>query len=598
MSMNALELMNNVLSMKKGDRIPFCPAIYEHKGFLIDRTPSQICRNVDDLVAGLEAEYERYKPDFLTVGIDVYNVEAEALGCKIVYFEDSPDVPGVEDFPIKKPGDLDQLSIPDPTKDGRMPMYLEAAKRLQEKLGDQVKIRGAITGPFSLASELVGAENFIVLTMQDPQYTIRLMEFTARVAAAFGKAYVDLGIDPIIFDSRAMPPLCSPEIFTDIVSKVYKRVLIPELKKAGAVHIPLIIGGDTTPILDAIIDTGATQILCDFEGDIELFKAKAIEHNLPMRVNVDPRLLHLGPIEKIQDFTMNILNKCWDHPGFILGTGVAAYDCPPEHIDAVRECLNKDYKNWKPKKPLFKQQKQETEAIVADEEPGYPDDLDPILREIAEMIEEGEEEEVSELVNEALENDFDPVEIVNTAMIPAMDVIGYRFANKELFVPEMLIGARAMAEGLKILRPLIAATGAKPVGRVLIGTVKGDIHDIGKNLVGMMLEGAGFEIIDLGVNVPVERFIEALKEEDIHILGMSALLTTTMNYMGRVIEALKEAGLRETTKVLIGGAPINEKFCDRIEADYYAESAAEGVIVAKQALADLRESGILEPAEA
>lgn len=590
--MNSLDLMNKVLSMEIGERIPFCPAIYEHKGFLIGKTPSEICRDPELLVEGLLAEYERYKPDFLTVGIDVYNVEAEALGCKIVYFDDSPDVPGVEDYPIKNLADIDKLKIPDPTKDGRMPLYLEAAKKLHEKVGHEIKIRGAITGPFSLASELMGAENFIVMTMQDPQYTVKLMEFTARVAAAFGKAFIDIGIDPIIFDSRAMPPLCSPQIFQDIVSKVYKRILIPELKKAGAKQIPLIIGGDTTPILDAIIDTDTTQILCDFEGDIELFKKKAIDNNLPMRVNVDPRLLHLGPIEKIQDFTMNILNKCWDHPGFILGTGVAAYDCPPEHIDAVRECLEKDYKNWVSTRPIFKQQKQQTEAIVIEEEPGYPEDLEPVLRELAEAIEEGEEDDVVDLVEEALDDDIPPGEIVDRAMIPAMDVIGYRFAQKQLFVPEMLISARAMSEGLKILRPLIAKTGAKPVGRVLLGTVKGDIHDIGKNLVGMMLEGAGFEIIDLGVNVPVEKFIAALKENDIHMIGMSALLTTTMNYMGRVIEALKDEGMRDTVKVLIGGAPINEKFCDKIDADYYADSAADGVIAAKRALADLKSMGI------
>ncbi|MEZ5275959.1 MAG: uroporphyrinogen decarboxylase family protein [Opitutaceae bacterium] len=591
--MNSYELMNKVLGMEKGDRIPFCPAIYEHKGFLIGKTPSEICRSAELLVEGLEAEYHRYRPDFLTVGIDVYNVEAEALGCKIVYFDDSTDVPGVEEYPIKQPSDIDKLALPDPTRDGRMPLYLEAAREIQKRLGDKIRIRGALTGPFSLASELIGAENFIVLTMQNPQYTVRLMEFTARVAAEFGKAFIALGIDPIIFDSRAMPPLCSPEIFQDIVSKVYKRILIPELKKAGAQHIPLIIGGDTTPILDAIIDTGATQILCDFEGDIELFKEKAIKHKLPMRVNVDPRLLHLGPIDKIQDFTMNILNKCWDHPGFILGTGVAAYDCPPEHIDAVRECLDKDYKDWTPPRALFQQKKVETEAIVAEVEPGYPDDLEPVLRELAEAIEEGEEEDVPDLVNEALGDGIPPGEIVNRSMIPAMDVIGYRFAQKELYVPEMLIGARAMAEGLKILRPLIAKTGAKPVGRVLLGTVKGDIHDIGKNLVGMMLEGAGFEIIDLGVNVPVERFIDAVREHEINILGMSALLTTTMNYMGRVVEGLKEAGLRDRVKVLVGGAPINQRFCDRIEADYFGESAADGVVVAKQAQADLKAAGIL-----
>ena len=590
--MTSNELMNKVLKMEKGDRIPFCPAIYEHKGFLIGKTPSEICRDADLLVEGLLAEYERYKPDFLTVGIDVYNVEAEALGCKIVYFDDTPDVPGVEEYPVKTPADFDKLTVPNPKTDGRMPLYLEAAKKLKEKVGDKIQIRGAITGPFSLASELIGAENFIVMTMQDPQFTVKLMNFTAKVAAEFGKAFLEIGIEPIIFDSRAMPPLCSPQIFQDIVAGVYKRKLIPDLKAAGAKNVPLIIGGDTTAILDAIIDTGVTQILCDFEGDIELFKSKALKAGTPMRVNVDPRLLHLGPIDKIQDFTMNILNKCWDHPGFILGTGVAAYDCPPEHIDAVRECLDKDYKNWVPKRPLFTQKRNQTEAIVAEVEPGYPDDLEPVMRELAEAIEEGEEEDVVELVNEALEEGIAPGEIVNRSMILAMDIIGYRFAQKQLFVPEMLIAARAMSAGLKILRPLIAMTGAKPIGRVLLGTVKGDIHDIGKNLVGMMMEGAGFEIVDLGVNVPIEKFVAALKEHNIHMLGMSALLTTTMNYMGRVVEALKEEGMRDTTKVLIGGAPINERFCNKIEADFYADSAADGVIAAKAALAELTEQGI------
>lgn len=341
--MNSIALMDKVLNMELGDRIPFCPAIYEHKGFLIGKSPSTICRDADLLFEGLAAEYQRYRPDLLTVGIDVYNVEAEALGCKIVYDDESLDVPGVVNHPIQRPSDLDRLSIPDPTQDGRMPVYLDAAKRIHAVLGDKVKIRGALTGPFSLASELVGATEFLMITVEDPQFTRRLMEFSARVAADFGKAFLAIGIEPIIFDSRATPPLCSPRFFQDVVSQVYKHALIRSLKEAGAKNIPLIIGGDTTPILDAILDTGATQILCDFEGDLDFFKKRSLEHAVPMRVNVDPRLLHLGPVEKIKDFAIHILHNCWDHPGFILGTGVVAYDCPPGHIVAVRECLE-DYR--------------------------------------------------------------------------------------------------------------------------------------------------------------------------------------------------------------------------------------------------------------
>jgi len=588
-------LMEKVMVCEKGDRIPFCPAIYEHKGFLIGKSPSEICRDADLLVAGILKEREIYQPDFLTVGIDVYNVEAEALGCEVIYFDDSDDVPGVEKPIISTADDLARLAIPNPQTDGRMPLYLEAAKRIQAEVGHEVTVRGAISGPLSMASELVGAENFIVLTLQDPAFVRQLLKFTSEVAAEFGKAFIALGLDPIIFDSRAMPPLCSPSVFKDMVAPTYAKHLIPVLKGAGAKHIPLVIGGDTTSILDDLQATGCTQLLCDFEGDRDKFMAASLEHNFPFRVNVDPRLLHLGPVEKIKDFTMEILNKCWDHPGFLLGTGVAAYNCPIEHLLAVRECLDADYKNYVPKKSLAQKRKEEAEAIVADLRPGYDQDLDPVLREMAEAIEEGDEDDVPELVEEALA-DISPVEVVNKAMIPAMEVVGDRFSRNEIYVPEMLISARAMKAGMVVVRPALVETGAKPIGNVLLGTVKGDIHDIGKNLVGMMLEGAGFEISDLGVNVPAERFVEEIKTSGIRILGLSALLTTTMGYMEKVIQALADAGLRDEVKVLIGGAPINDKYCDRIGADYYGESAADAVACAHDALKSLKEAGVLSEA--
>ncbi len=580
-------LMTKVLARKPGDRIPFAPAIYEHKGFLIGKTPSQVARNPDWLLAGLLKEFEVYRPDFLTVGIDVYNVEAEALGCKVLYFDDSPDVPGISERALRSPEDLDRLDLPDPLKDGRMPMYLEVAEEVHKQVGEEVMIRGAVTGPFSLASELIGAEDFIVMTMMDPEFTRKLMKFTARASCEFAKAFVARGLDPIIFDSRAMPPLCSPNYFNEVVAPIYNRYLIAPLKEAGAHHVPLIIGGNTTPIIDALIETGATQILCDFEGDIDLFKERTLNHELPVRFNVDPRLLHLGPIEKIQDFALNILHHCHDHPGFIFGTGVAAYDCPPEHIHAVRACLDMDYLNYEPRTKGLKIISSTPETLTADERPTYLEHLHPILREMAEAIEEGDEEDVPELVEEALDNGIEANDIVNDSMIPAMEIIGDRFSRNEIYVPEMLISARAMKAGLNIVRPILVNSGVQPIGDVLLGTVKGDIHDIGKNLVGMMLEGAAFKVTDLGVNVPVEQFIKVIQETGIRIIGLSALLTTTMNYMERVIQGLDKAGLRKQTKVLIGGAPINQKFCDRIGADYYAETAVDAVEVAKRSLAEI-----------
>jgi len=590
-----IDLMIQVLNCQKGERIPFCPAIYEHKGFLIGKSPSEICRDPELLYQGLKKEWEIYRPDFLTVGVDVYNVEAEAVGCDVIYFDNSDDVPGVEKPIIANVDELAALSVPDPKTDGRMPIYLEAAARLHQELGDQVIVRGAISGPLSMASELVGAENFIVLTLKDPPFVRALLKFTSQCAAAFGKAFVEIGVDPIIFDSRAMPPLCSPSVFKDMVAPAYAAHLTPVLKAAGAKHIPLIIGGDTTAIVDDLIATGCTQLLCDFEGDRDTFMAASLEHGIPFRVNVDPRLLHLGPVEKIKDFTMTILNQCWGHPGFILGTGVAAYDCPIEHLMAVKQCLDADYKNYVPKTsaPI---PSDTAGAIVADAAPSYDANLDPLLRAIADYIEEGEAEPVPALVQQALEAGIDAVEIVNTAMIPALGVIGDQFSRGEIFVPEMLISARAMKAGMAVVRPVLVQTGAKPIGEVLIGTVKGDIHDIGKNLVGMMLEGAGFAVTDLGVNVAIETFVEEAQRTGVRIIGMSALLTTTMNNMKLVVQAFEAAGLRDQVQVLVGGAPVTQEFCDQVGADFYGETAGETVHVARQALARLRERGVLEAA--
>ena len=189
------------------------------------------------------------------------------------------------------------------------------------------------------------------------------------------------------------------------------------------------------------------------------------------------------------------------------------------------------------------------------------------------------------ITQQALADGVDPLQLVNDYMVPAMDEVGRRFEANEYFVPELLISARAMKAALEVIRPLLVARGDKPVGRVAIGTVKGDLHDIGKNLVASLLEGGGFEVIDLGVNVPPEKFIEVINTRQANIVAMSALLTTTMPAMRTTIEALKKAGVRDKVKVLIGGAPITQKYADEIGADGYSENAVGAVALAKRAVA-------------
>jgi len=203
------------------------------------------------------------------------------------------------------------------------------------------------------------------------------------------------------------------------------------------------------------------------------------------------------------------------------------------------------------------------------------------IEKIKEAIIGGLHKEIETLVQNALDSQADPDKIVNEAMISGMDVVGQRFSNSEIFVPEMLASAVTMNRGLNILKPILQQSGAESKGKIIMCTVKGDLHDIGKNLVIMMLEGAGFEVFDLGVDMSVDDLIAKIKDVKPDILGLSALLTTTMSQMEKVIESLEASGMRNMVKVMVGGAPLDAAFGDRIGADGYGRDAAHAVQVAR-----------------
>lgn len=207
-----------------------------------------------------------------------------------------------------------------------------------------------------------------------------------------------------------------------------------------------------------------------------------------------------------------------------------------------------------------------------------------ILEEIANEVQKGNSDSVEVLTNKALSQDISAEEILNSGLVDGMNVVSKRFKNNEIFIPEVLISAKSMNSGLEILKPILAEAKVKSKGKVVIGTVKGDLHDIGKNIVAMLLRGAGFDIVDLGADVSKEKFLEFVKKEHADILGMSALLTTTMIYMKEIIETLKNSGLRENVKVIIGGAPVTESYAAQINADGYAPGAASAVDLTKKLL--------------
>ena len=227
---------------------------------------------------------------------------------------------------------------------------------------------------------------------------------------------------------------------------------------------------------------------------------------------------------------------------------------------------------------------------MADEEDIVLSELndEELVQQMHDDLYDGLKDEIEEGVNILLKRGWTPYRVLTEALVEGMRIVGIDFRDGILFVPEVLMAANAMKAGMTILRPLLAETGAPRVGKMVIGTVKGDIHDIGKNLVSMMMEGAGFDVIDIGINNPVENYLAAIEEHQPDILGMSALLTTTMPYMKVVIDTMKEQGIRDDYIVLVGGAPLNEAFAESVGADAYCRDAAVAVETAKRLIAERR----------
>jgi 5-methyltetrahydrofolate--homocysteine methyltransferase len=210
--------------------------------------------------------------------------------------------------------------------------------------------------------------------------------------------------------------------------------------------------------------------------------------------------------------------------------------------------------------------------------------MSELLAKMAESLIAGKVDEVTDLTNQALDANLSPKDILEKGLLAGMEVVGKRFKANDMFIPEVLRCAKCMHGAMEILRPLLAETGVKTAGTFVIGTVKGDLHDIGKNLVGMMFEGAGFQVVDLGINLEPAAFVEAIQEHKASLFGMSALLTTTMPKMAETVNAIKEAGIRDQVKIMIGGAPVTAEFAKEIGADAYASNAASAVDKGKELL--------------
>ncbi len=336
------EEVESVLRCEGSFRPLYLPAIYEHKAFFLGDTPSNVSRDADLFTKAVLAEYETLEPDALAIGIDVYSLEAEAAGCTVSFYEgDDTSIPGIQpgNHVVTVDTDYSQRPVPNPLQDGRMPINIETARRVVDELGDEVWIRGAISGPFSLAISLMGAEDFFLCCWDNPDASRRVLEYSTAIIKEFGKAYIDVGAQVILFDSQASPELLSPKMYEDYVLPFTKE-LIDYFNQLGVKDVPLIIGGKTTRIIDSLIATGANNLLCDFTADWDKWSSRCRETRRALRRNISPRFVETASPDEIYQFSQQIVAEGKDLPGFIMGTAVVPYGTPTENLLAVkRACM-------------------------------------------------------------------------------------------------------------------------------------------------------------------------------------------------------------------------------------------------------------------
>jgi uroporphyrinogen decarboxylase len=323
------------------DRVPFLPAIYEHKAWFVGETPSKVCRDVNLFTTAVLAEYERVQPDALTIGIDVYNVEAEAVGCKVTYYAGNDiSIPaiGPEGAIFQGSDEVASLKMPDPSRDGRMPLNLEVARRVVKVLGREVPIRGAVSGPFSMASSLVGPQHLLMLTVTHPELAKDLIAFSAEAIKRYARAFIEAGCGVVLFDSQASTELLSPQEYRDFALGPTKGI-IKYVQELGVQHVPLIIGGNTTPMLDAYLETGASNILCDAKANLKQFLDACSKARRAFRRNLDTVDFLEVTAEEVTQRAVKTLEESNGYPGFILGTGVVPYGTALANLIAIRQAV-------------------------------------------------------------------------------------------------------------------------------------------------------------------------------------------------------------------------------------------------------------------
>ncbi|HRX42013.1 MAG TPA: uroporphyrinogen decarboxylase family protein [Clostridia bacterium] len=335
--MNGKELFSIMARREVPERIPFIPTIFEHSARVIGKTPSEIAQDEDLIVESQLACYEMYRHDLIAIGVDIYNIEYEALGAK-VFFPENEELPSISETMISGPDDIERLRVPDPEKDGRMPMFLNAVQRVNEKVGSEVIVNGTVVGPFTLAAIMRGFENFVMDLVMEPEFAYKLMEFANKVSLAFAESFIKRGVGLSINESWIAPPLLSPAFYAENVVG-YERQLIQAIKKLGQKNVALISGGNTTDIVDDMITTGTSLLLADSECDRQYYKKVCKENNILMRASISSKIVEDGDEREMTRAAGEVIRDCRDYSGFIFGCGIVSYDTKPESVVKLKSIV-------------------------------------------------------------------------------------------------------------------------------------------------------------------------------------------------------------------------------------------------------------------
>jgi len=501
--------------------------------------------------------------------------EAGALGVDIDW-GDPDNLPAILGHKWSSP---DEIEVPDDFLDRlEISTVIDSIRMLRQEVGDEVAVIGKAYGPWSLAYHFFGIERFMMDTFSDAPKVHAILDRLKEFTIIFGKAQIDAGADALNVCEHITADLIRPEAYSTFLMKVDQ-----DIKKELPVPIILHCCGKTMDRIDLFNQSGFECFNFESANDAVELREKA---TISLCGNINnPNTILSGTPEDVEREVFYALDA---------GVDLLAPECAAPvngklaNVTAVREARDRYYAGERIgttptiSLPLGTQPVPVKSRTSAADEPVA--ELSPTLREIYESVVEMRKGEVAPLVEAEVARGTDVQVILDLSLIAAMEEVGNLFADGTYFVPEMLMAAMEMKAGLEIIRPILTASGIPPRGTVVIGTVRGDVHDIGKNLYGMMMEGAGYMVVDIGVRKSADEFIDALKEHDAEILGMSAMLTTTMPYMKMVVDEMTRLGVRDDYTILVGGAPLNDEYGKTFGADAYCVDAGVGVMAANAAI--------------